>query len=324
MDNNRSEQRRQWWKNHPEMKVKPSMKRRKANHDYTSRCIYMITLAVEGRKPLLGSLCGPDDSHAKPWVSLSPLGKSITQCWLDIPKYCPQIRTIALQIMPDHLHGVLFVTEHLEKHLGHYINGFKKSCNDVVREMQGTVPLWEEGYHDRILQGKNYLKDMEHYMNENPLRLWTKRRNPELFTIQKSVIIGGQEVAAMGNRFLLDYPLKVAVQCSRSLSEQEIHDAVNRHLTMIGNGALLVSACISSGEKAIMRAAFDAGAKAIIVMENGFSPLWKPGGAQFDACAAGQLLLIAPWPHHGDRRTITREQCLQLNELVRRISNGDD
>ena len=31
---------------------KPTMKRRMNEHDYTERCIYMITLAVEGREPV--------------------------------------------------------------------------------------------------------------------------------------------------------------------------------------------------------------------------------------------------------------------------------
>ena len=38
--------------------LKPSMKRRSLDHDYHSRHIYMITLAVEGRRPLLGRLVG--------------------------------------------------------------------------------------------------------------------------------------------------------------------------------------------------------------------------------------------------------------------------
>jgi hypothetical protein len=37
---------------------KPTMKRRMDEHDYTERCIYMITLAVEGREPVLGTQPG--------------------------------------------------------------------------------------------------------------------------------------------------------------------------------------------------------------------------------------------------------------------------
>lgn len=124
-----------------------------------------------------------------------------------------------------------------------------------------------------------------------------------------------------GNRFLLDYPMKVAVKCSRRLSDEDIANEIERYLSMVREGAVLVSPCISHGEKAVMRAAFDAGAKEIVLLENGFSTMWKPGGAQFDACADGRLLLIAPWPHHNERRTITRAQCNELNAIAQEIAN---
>lgn len=49
--------------------------------------------------------------------------------------------------------------------------------------------------------------------------------------------------------------------------------------------------------------------------------MWKPGGKQFDACARGQLLFVAPWPYHSERKTITRAQCMQLNELAKEIAS---
>ena len=92
-------------------------------------------------------------------------------------------------------------------------------------------------------------------------------------------------------------------------------------LSIAEDGAILVSPSISPAEKKVMRAAFDAGYPLIIILENGFSPLWKPGGKQFDACAEGRLLLVAPWPHHNEHKTITRNQCLQLNDLAREIAS---
>lgn len=38
---------------------RPSMKRRMIGHDYTKRGRYLITLVVDGRRPLLGRLEGP-------------------------------------------------------------------------------------------------------------------------------------------------------------------------------------------------------------------------------------------------------------------------
>ena len=40
---------------------KPSMKRRFVGHDYTKRGIYMLTMAVEGRRPIFGRVYGCSD-----------------------------------------------------------------------------------------------------------------------------------------------------------------------------------------------------------------------------------------------------------------------
>ena len=71
---------------------KPSMKRRSEEHNYTERGLYMVTLVIEGRQPLLGELRGnPDQEGADaPHVALSPLGESVRQCWLAIQQYYPR------------------------------------------------------------------------------------------------------------------------------------------------------------------------------------------------------------------------------------------
>lgn len=320
--NNRDERRRQWWQQHAHdgYQVNRSMKRRNAWHDYHSRCIYMITLAVENRKPVLGELCASDSTHSTPWVHPSDLGKRVLNCWHEISTHYPDVRLIGIQLMPDHLHGVLFITRQIPYHLGTVVNGFKAGCNAASRELLGTT-LWEEGYHDRILIDEGQLETMLHYLHDNPRRLWTKQHHPEFFTIQQDITIGDTQVAIAGNQFLLDHPFKVVVQCSRSINTDDaIAHEVNRYMAKVRDGAILVSACISPCEKAVMRDAFQAEVKEIVLLENGFSPLWKPGGQQFDACARGQLLFVAPWPYHSEKKKITRDQCLQLNNLATTIA----
>ena len=80
-----------------------------------------------------------------------------------------------------------------------------------------------------------------------------------------------------------------------------------------------MSPCISKGEKQVMRAAFTEGLPLIILQENGFSDLAKPGCQRMEACCRGQLLLLAPWAHHNERLAISLQQCLELNELARLI-----
>ena len=217
--------------------------------------------------------------------------------------------------MPDHLHGIIHVNDRLPRHLGHVINGFKVGCNRVAKGMS-LSPLWEEGYNDRILQGRGQLNAMFRYLQDNPRRLWIKRNHPEFFKTQQDIIIGGQSVSVMGNRFLLDSPNKAVVKCSRKMTDDEIGHATKRFLMMAQRGAVLVSPRISPGEKAVMDMIQEAGFPFIQLLENGFSPMWKPGGEMFNACANGQVLLVAPWPYHSDRSTITRDQCNRLNDLA--------
>ena len=303
----------------------PSMKRRRVGHDYQGRCIYMITLVVEGRRPLFGRITG--DGEREPAVMHpSLLGKAVLDELATITRLFPDIDVISQQLMPDHLHFILFVKNRIPTHLSHVINGYKGGCTRHYRQymQQGLispsqVALWEVGYNDRILQGKNHLQRMMDYIDDNPRRLAIKRSRPDYFQVQRNVQAGGHTFAALGNLFLLQAPQLLQVQCTRSLTKQEIEATRNHFMALAANGAVLVSPSISEGEKAVMRSAFEHGYPIILLQENGFTALAKPGGKRFDACRQGRLLLLAPWEHHNDRRTIKQSQCWQLNDMAAAI-----
>ena len=90
---------------------KASMKRRDDHHDYTERRMYMITLELEGRRPLFGRMVGdafaPKGSKDEPRIELTALGKAVQSEWLGIHSYYRQIEVMAVQMMPDHMHGIL-------------------------------------------------------------------------------------------------------------------------------------------------------------------------------------------------------------------------
>ena len=358
----------------------PSMSRRMVGHDYQQRQMYMITMAIEGRRPLLGKVVGRSDgqkgTREEPHVELTVLGKQVEQNWYDIAIRHPQIQVLALQIMPDHFHGILFVKEHLDKPLGKVLLGFKQGCNKAYRSLvlnaqhadasqaaaqhadasPAAVPhvavlqqhteqpeqhteqpsqkkeqpsqkkddrkhglLFERSYNDSILMQAGQLKRWYDYLADNPRRLLMKREHPDLFRIQRGLTVGALSFSAIGNRFLLKKPVLMQVQCSRRMTEEEIKNKVDECLRAASQGAVLVSPSISPGEKAVMRAAFDKGFPLIILQENGFSDLAKPGGKRMDACAEGRLLILAPWQHHNERIAIRRDQCLSLNEMARQI-----
>ena len=303
------------------------MKRRRVGHDYHSRCIYMVTLVVEGRRSLLGRVTGNGTTEPASF-SPSPLGEAVIKVLHDTPQIYPDIAIWDVQLMPDHLHFIIFIKKHFSTHLGTIVNGVKVGSNRAYRRfiekglISNPLPtLWETGYNDRILDQKGQLQRLKQYLRDNPRRLAIKRSVPDLFRIQRDVHAAGHHFAALGNIFLLDAPQRVAVKCSRQLTPEEIDEQRHHFLYLASEGAVLVSPCISPGEKAVMRAAFEHGFPVIILLENGFAPLAKPGGKRFNACANGKLLLLAPWPHHNERRTISRQQCNSLNDMARDISH---
>ncbi len=328
---------------------KPSMLRRCVGHDYTGRHIYMITMVTEGRRPLLGQAVGKSEaqegSDEAPRIELTELGQRVADEWWATSQHHPEIEVVALEMMPDHLHGILFVKEKMEAPLGMALRGFKQSCNRHYRELVLGVPyvalptqqtgrrdrrgedrshglLFARGYNDRLLLRSGQLDIWLQYLADNPRRLLMKREHPDLFRVQRNVQAAGFTFSAIGNRFLLDRPFRLQVQCSRSLTEEEIAAKVQECLSAARQGAVLVSPAISPGEKAVMRAAFNAGLPLVYLQENGFTDLAKPGGSRMEACAKGQLLILAPWEHHNEQLTIRRGQCLALNDIARRLCEG--
>ena len=122
---------------------KTSMHRRSDSHDYSERRMYMITMEVEGRRPLFGRIIGnpyaPANSSDAPRIELTELGRAVHDEWMGIHTYYPQIEVRAVQMMPDHMHGILFVKSRLPVHLGQVISGFKAGCRKRQRALEGAA-----------------------------------------------------------------------------------------------------------------------------------------------------------------------------------------
>ena len=157
--------------------------------------------------------------------------------------------------------------------------------------------------------------------------------------------------SAIGNLFLLDSPNILQVQCSRAyfaykrISKPgggrkiardaagipaiekitpEFEEKRDELLAAAKHGAVLISPCISDGEREIARLAFAASLPVIALRNMGFSPLYKPGGKLFDKTANGKLLLLAPaaWPYSTSEKQMTRFDACALNRIAQLIA-GD-
>ena len=290
--------------------------------DYRSPSIMMVTIVTTKRLPLLGKLQGEN-------IILTELGQKVAEEIKRIPTYngAESIEIYSYVIMPDHVHILLHIHEHLPRHVGYYIRWFKKQCTYkglalAVPSARNHSPLFAPDYHDRLLKGKNQLSHMVRYIQDNPRRLALKRANKDLFRIRQNQLIGTIRCTVLGNIFLIEHPLRQVLQCSRRLTQEQIDNLKADCLREAADGTVYVTAAISEGEKQIARALREAGFPLIILLEKGFPApddphynYFKPQGVYFEACAAGKLLLIEPHRDLLDREDIATKTEAKVGHI---------
>lgn len=167
---------------------------RMKGYDYSLSGAYFVTLLASERKHLFGKV-NLDQ------VELNEIGKIVEYCWLKIPKYFDNINLDEYVIMPDHLHGIIFIEAALGKgevfagnapnevetqsantsplrprgtkpgSLGAIIQNFKLVSTRFVnkRFYEAGNKIWQRNYYDRIIRNERELNAIRQYIRDNPL-----------------------------------------------------------------------------------------------------------------------------------------------------------
>lgn len=100
---------------------------------------------------------------------------------------------------------------------------------------------------------------------------------------------------------------------------------MNLSVVLLGNQrivsqiSLIVSPCISPGEKQIATAVLEAQLPLIVLLLKGFPPFFKPQPRYLMACAEGRLLMLSPYPWQNEKIENMRQRCLHLNDIAAEI-----
>lgn len=170
---------------------------------------FFVTLTVHDRLPILGSINNP---HV---CRLTALGEKIQGCWNMIPTHYPNVQLIDMQIMPDHVHGLLHLdVSYPGIDLGRIIKGFKVGCThaywDILgipwRTMAGRTDgktddnwvddihtvskrgpaLFDAGYNETEPVTEEQIDAKINYIRTNPERAYIKRKHKDCFTIYRN------------------------------------------------------------------------------------------------------------------------------------------
>ncbi|MBQ9190630.1 MAG: hypothetical protein IJ142_03380 [Bacteroidaceae bacterium] len=187
-------------------------------------------------------------------------------------------------------------------------------------------PVFVEMPFLRAMARYSQLQNTIRYLDMNPQRLATKRLKPGFFRVQKDIMIGPRSYSGVGNvallsggRFDVVHVRRVLVRAAEAGDNQALRDYMNSRVLKARQGVVMVSPFISPQEKQVMQVLLHERRPFICLTDNGFRDYYKPTDALFDACAAGHLLILSPWPYDGGKQHISRADCVALNAMAEEI-----
>ena len=321
--------------------VKHNRLRRMETHDYTSACIYLITVTTVDRKRILGSLVGdsPNTAAIEPTV----LGKYVAEAFRRVASEATKktgcrVQVLHYQIMPDHFHGILYVRDTLpaDYALGKIIAAWKSACSHALwndssfcaQNFSSEKPsLFSRGFNDRILFRKGQLQTWIKYLDDNPRRLWLKKHFPDRLRKVYDFVAGkkGHKYTAVGNTFIVTYPERLQVRCHRHLTDEQIQEEVAKYMREARRGTVLISPFISTAEKAVYDACYEEKLPMIHIVNRGLDGKFiYPSGKDLTGCTDGFMLVLSPYADYSAEtaaKRITRVQCLNLNDFATDLAN---
>ena len=190
-----------------------------------------------------------------------------------------------------------------------------------------AFPIFTERPFIRPLSRRGQLNAMIRYVQMNPQRLATKRLMPGFFRVQRGIEIAGRSYDGVGNvallhaaRFMPVHVRRTMVEAAKHGNNQPLRDYMNGCVLAARGGCVMVSPFISPDEKLVMNVLLAEKRPFIVLADNGFRDYYKPTHGLFDACAAGRVLILSPWPYDADKRHISRDDCVALNAMAEEIA----
>lgn len=142
--------------------------------------------------------------------------------------------------------------------------------------------------------------------------------------IQKRLHQSPVSLDYLGNKQLLTTEKKLPLICHRA-DASHFDKQKEAVMKAARNGFVIVSAFISAKEREIRELLMRERLPIVEIMDNGFAERYKPFGKAFYACAENRLVQISCWNYlYQKDNSISRAQCLVMNELARVICKCDE
>lgn len=134
------------------------------DYHYAEQGAYLVTICTHQRLHLFGQI--KNDKCV-----LTELGEIAKNHWLQIITHYDHITLDEYVIMPNHIHGIIFIGLSGKSTLGVIIGAYKAGVTRQAHQIgYGDSPIWQGRYHDHIIRNEaDYLR-VKSYVIENPSR----------------------------------------------------------------------------------------------------------------------------------------------------------
>ena len=172
-------------------------------YDYAQPGAYFVTICTQERLCLFGEIVDGK-------VILNDAGRIATKCWNDIPVHFPQVALDQFVVMPNHVHGILWIVKTIgakdvspddgkhispvgaknlsplrsqpagtSKTIGSIVRGFKIGVTQWMRQERNVRDVWQRNYYEHIIRNETALNRIRQYIVENPARWAEDLENPK-------------------------------------------------------------------------------------------------------------------------------------------------
>jgi REP element-mobilizing transposase RayT len=161
--------------------------RRKAirlrGYDYSQSGEYFVTICTKDRERVFGKI---EEGRMR----LNGFGEIVVSCWMDLPNHYPCVHTDVFMVMPNHVHGIIVITEPdpvgegsepsptRRYPLSEIVRSFKTFSARRINECRGTpgLSIWQRNYYEHIIRDERSLERIRQYIARNPER-WQEDEN---------------------------------------------------------------------------------------------------------------------------------------------------
>ena len=149
----------------------PSRKRmRLPHHDYSSAGDYFITICSQNRLALFANTYGNS-------IRINPAGQMLAACWSNIPEYFDGVTSQDFVVMPNHIHGILTLSEQCPHQLWDIVRRYKtfttrQYITGVRHHGWATFPgrLWQSRFWDHVIRDEDDRLRIREYIQNNPAK----------------------------------------------------------------------------------------------------------------------------------------------------------